>query len=294
MVGAHANLITAAMFLTGMAANPLVSKAAADVFGIDFGWGTWALGAIVPGLVGLGVLPLLLHRIVPPATRDASAARERAGQELAEMGAWSRSQKIMAGVFVLLLVLWTSKGVHGMGTGLVAWVGILVLLLSGAETWRGITHNASAWDTLIWLGGLLAMAGALKDEKVVDWFAQSMEGPLAGLGPLVLVVILGLVYFVSMYGFSMLTGHITALIVVFFALGLAGGAPPLVLVALLAYFSSLCGCTTNYSTGPVIIYYGLGYVPAGQWFRIGAIVAVFHLLVWFGVGALWWKILGWW
>ena len=31
LVGAHANLITASMFLTGMAANPLISKAAKDV-----------------------------------------------------------------------------------------------------------------------------------------------------------------------------------------------------------------------------------------------------------------------
>ena len=38
LVGAHANLITAAMFLTGMAANPLVSRAALEVFEIEFGF----------------------------------------------------------------------------------------------------------------------------------------------------------------------------------------------------------------------------------------------------------------
>ena len=41
-MGAHANLITAAMFLTGMAANPLISKAAFDIFEIQFDWVTWA------------------------------------------------------------------------------------------------------------------------------------------------------------------------------------------------------------------------------------------------------------
>ena len=44
LVGAHANLITAAMFLTGMAANPIISRAALEVYGIEFGWSTWALG----------------------------------------------------------------------------------------------------------------------------------------------------------------------------------------------------------------------------------------------------------
>ena len=37
LVGAHANLIAAAMFLTGMAANPLASMPAMDVFIIEFG-----------------------------------------------------------------------------------------------------------------------------------------------------------------------------------------------------------------------------------------------------------------
>ena len=37
LIGAHANLITAAMFMTGMAANPLVSKAALEIFELDFG-----------------------------------------------------------------------------------------------------------------------------------------------------------------------------------------------------------------------------------------------------------------
>ena len=46
LVGAHTNLIAAAMFLTGMAANPLVAQAAQDVYGIEFGWGQWALGPV--------------------------------------------------------------------------------------------------------------------------------------------------------------------------------------------------------------------------------------------------------
>ena len=97
-----------------------------------------------------------------------------------------------------------------------------------------------------------------------------------------------------MYAFSMLTGHILALAAVFFALAAGAGAPPLLTVALLAYFSNLCACTTNYSTGPVVIYFGLGYVRAGRWFRVGGLMSLFHLAIWIPVGLLWWKILGWW
>ena len=200
----------------------------------------------------------------------------------------------MAAVFVLLLLLWSTAFLHGMGSGLVAWIGVCVLLLTGTESWDEVTGNSKAWDTLIWLGGLVTMANALKSKGVIDWFADIMSGQVSGLSGVWVVLVLGLVYFYSMYGFSMFTAHITALIGAFFAVAAVAGAPPWLTVAVLAYFSCLCGAMTNYSTGPVVIYFGLGYVPVSKWFKIGFIVSVFHLAIWLTIGMAWWKLLGWW
>jgi DASS family divalent anion:Na+ symporter len=294
LVGAHANLIAAAMFMTGMAANPLVSKAAQDVFGIEFGWGTWLLGSIVPGLVALALLPWFIGKLSPPELTDTREAQARASEDLEQMGPRTRGESLTALVFILLLGLWSTAFLHGMGTSLVAWIGVLTLLITGVDRWEDVTRNHKAWDCLIWLGGLLAMANALKDEGVVDWFAASVQGQVASLAGLVVAVVLAIVYFYSMYGFSMLTAHISAMVVAFMAVALAAGAPPMVTIALLAYFSCLCGATTNYSTGPVIIYFGLGYVEPVKWFRVGFLVSLYHLAIWLGLGLAWWKLLGWW
>jgi len=294
LVGAHANTITAAMFLTGMAANPLVASAAAQQLGVEFGWGTWALGALVPGLTALALLPALLYWIERPTLANASAARNRAAQDLDGMGAWSRGQQIMGGVFVLLLGLWATSKWHGMHSGLVAWIGVCALLVTGTEKWKDIAGNSRAWDTLVWLGGLLAMANLLKDTGVIGWFAAEIQTQVSGLSSVTLVLVLGIVYFYSMYGFSMLTAHISAMVAAFMGVAAVAGAPPMLTVAVLAYFSNLCACTTNYSTGPTIVYFGFGYVPAPTWFKIGAIMSVFHIALWFSVGMLWWKLLGWW
>ncbi|MEZ0367820.1 MAG: SLC13 family permease, partial [Candidatus Sericytochromatia bacterium] len=64
LVGAHANLVSAAMFLTGMAANPLVAKAASEIYHLDFSWSRWALGALVPGLTSLLLLPFWLGWLI--------------------------------------------------------------------------------------------------------------------------------------------------------------------------------------------------------------------------------------
>ncbi len=293
--GAHLNLITAAMFLTGMAANGLVAATASDN-GLEFGWMTWLKGSIVPGVVSLLLLPWFLYKLLKPELQDARAAQTKAKEQLSEMGVWTVGEKVMLGVFLLLLVLWSTKPVHGMETGVVALIGVLILLLSGTEKWVDVTGNKDAWDAMIWLGGMVSMAGLLKDHGFIAWFAGAMKGQveLAGMGILATAVVLVLVYFYSMYGFSMLTGHIMAMVATFLAVALALDVPGMLMVALLAYFSNLCGCLTNYSTGPVVIYSGFGYVPVARWFKIGFIISLFHLFVWLGVGLPYWKLLGWW
>ena len=299
LCGAHLNLVAAATFLTGMAANPLIT----DFFSktdiaiereLGFDWGVWLLGSIVPAIVSFIVLPLFLHKLAPPELKDAGAARRQARADLSEMGPWARHEKVLLGVFLLMLGLWASKPLHGLHTTTVALIGVGILLIAGAEKWRDITRNAAAWDALIWLGGLISMADALRELGFVGWFASVMQAQVSGMGWLTALLILALVYFYSMYGFSMLTGHIKAMVAVFFLVAVGTGAPPMLTIALLAYFSNLCGCLTNYSTGPVVIYFGLGYVESIRWFRIGFLVSLLHLAIWLGVGLPWWKLLGWW
>ena len=294
LVGANANLITASMFLTGMAGNPLISKAAKDVLNIDFDWGTWALGSIVPGLLGLLLLPPLIYRLVRPTLSDARPAQQQAVMDLEEMGPIRWKEWVMFGTLTLLLILWTTKALHGTNDTVVAWVGVSLLLVTGAEKWNDMIGNEKAGDTLVWLGGLLTMANLLKDYGFVDWFAGTMQGLVTGFDGVAVAILLALIYFYSMYAFSMFTAHISAMVAAFLAVSLAANGAPMLTVALMAYFSCLCGCLTNYSTGPVVIYFGLGYVPVSRWFSVGFIVSIFHLIIWLGMGMLWWKLLGWW
>lgn len=294
LVGGHANLIAAAMFMTGMAANPLVTKAVGDVYGIEFGWGTWALGSIVPGLVSLLLLPHLIYKLAPPTLSDGRVAQQAAIQQLKEMGALSRSEKIMMTVLLLLLLLWTTKFLHGLGTTTVALVAVVILLLTKAQTWQDIIKNELAWDTLVWLGGLLTMANLLLKYGFINWFVDSIQDSVSGFTGLSAILLLGIIYFYSMYAFSMLTAHIATMVAPFLAVCLAASGQPYVAAAVFAYFSCLCGCTTNYSSGPIIIYFGLGYVQAPKWFSVGFVVSIFHMVIWLGVGLPWWKLLGWW
>jgi len=295
LVGSHANLITAAMFLTAMAANPLVSEAVQQIYGISFGWGTWALGAIVPGIIALVLLPIYLFKILKPTITNTHAAQQKAFEDLNEMGKkLNKKEWVMLGIMFLLLILWSTKFLHGMSTTLVAWIGVSFLIITNTQNWKDIIGNSKAWDALIWLGGLLTMANSLKTYGFINWVVEHIQALVIDYNGLAIILILGVIYFYSMYLFSMLTAHISAMITTFLALIFAAGGQPLLAAGIFAYFSCLSGCLTNYSTGPIIIYFGLGYVKTSKWFYTGFLMSIFHMVIWLGIGLVWWKFLNWW
>ncbi len=81
-----------------MAANPLIAKLAHDVAGVNLTWTSWAVAAIVPGLVSLIITPLVIYKLYPPEVKETPDAAKIATEKLKEMGPfknrnsrWSRS-----------------------------------------------------------------------------------------------------------------------------------------------------------------------------------------------------------
>jgi len=73
-----------------------------------------------------------------------------------------------------------------------------------------------------------------------------------------------------------------------------GGAPPLVAALLLAFFSNLNGGLTHYGTGSAPVFFNAGYVDQGTWWRLGFVISVVNLMIWFGLGLFWWQLLDLW
>jgi DASS family divalent anion:Na+ symporter len=112
-----------------------------------------------------------------------------------------------------------------------------------------------------------------------------------GVAALVALVTL---YLYIHYAFASMTAQVTALYPAFLAAALASGISPLVSAPSLAYFSNVNAATTHYGTGSAPVFFGTGYVSQGTWWRIGFLISLVNLVLWLGVGLVWWKVLGWW
>ncbi|GBC77056.1 Putative malate transporter YflS [bacterium HR08] len=287
-------VIVCAMFLTGQASNPLIAKFAEQVAGISLSYARWAVGAIVPGVLSFALIPVLVYRLFPPEQRRTPEAATFAEVELKRLGPMSRQEKVMLLVFLVVAALWMTMSWHGIHYAVIALLGIALLLLGGVLSWEDIISERGAWDVFLWYGGLVRMGGALGETDLTRRFAEVAAAVTAGWSWWGALLVLALIYFYAHYGFASITAHVTAMYIPFLVVVLAAGAPAPLAVHALAYLSNVMAGLTHYGTTPAPIYFGAGYVAQTVWWRLGVIASWVNLAIWLGIGAVWWKALGWW
>ncbi|MBP2636998.1 MAG: anion transporter family protein [Firmicutes bacterium] len=288
------NTITSAMFMTAMAGNPLCVEFAAKTLKINISWGLWAAAASVPGILSLIVVPYLLYKIYPPEITKTPEAKQMAADELSKMGPMSTAEKIIAAVFVGALLLWGTSQYTKFDATFVAILAVSIMLATKVLEWKDVLDEKGAWDTLVWMGSIVALAGFLDKLGFIAWFAKTVSSSIVGVAWVPALVVLLVVYMYAHYGFASLTAHITAMYAAFAAVAVAAGAPAYLVALALAFMSNLCMSLTHYAAGPSPIYFGAGYVDQSTWWRLGFIVSIVNMVIWVGIGSMWWKVLGLW
>ena len=112
----HTCYTASAMFLTSMAANPLIAEFAAKVGHVELTWMRWFAGASLPGLITLLIVPWLLCRMIKPQLRDMAPARELARIELLKMGAFTSREKWLTIILLAVMTGWVTSSWHGVST----------------------------------------------------------------------------------------------------------------------------------------------------------------------------------
>ena len=287
------NMITSAMFMTGLVGNPLIARLAADA-GVTITWGTWAIAAIIPGLVNLAILPFVMYKLYPPTVAKAPEAVQIAKKKLKNMGPLKTTEWMMVGTLVLILTLWMLGRHLGIDATTVALIGFSILLFTGVLQWKDAIKEHNAWDTMIWFAAFLMMASELTKLGTMKWLSTIIQGWVVGLQWPIALLLLGLGYFYVHYLFASVTAHITALYGTFLMVLIALGTPPMLAALTLAIGTSLSGSLTHFGTGTAPIYFSANYVTLKDWWRVAFWMSLVNIFIWVIIGGAWWKFLGYW
>lgn len=295
MTGVYQSIcVTAAMFFTGQASNPLAAQMAGDLFHYPVSWSLWFAAGIVPGLCSLLINPWIVYRMNPPQIRRTPEAASFAMAELHKMGSMDRGQKIVAVIFISVCGLWITSAFHHLDITATAMLGASALLLSGVLTWNDVVSDRAAWDIFIWYGGLLQLGKSLNDAGVTREFARAVGGAFGAAGWVTLLALALLIYFYAHYAFASITAHMLAMFPAFAAVLLARGAPVGLVIFSFACFANLAAGLTHYGTTPSPMFFAHGYVSFQKWWKVGFVVSLANLAVWSTIGFAWWKLIGIW
>ena len=200
----------------------------------------------------------------------------------------------MLATFVFLIVLWALGSFWGIKATVAAIMGVSILLLTGVIRWKDVLEEHSAWDTFIWFSTLITLPGFLNKYGFGSWFSNWVVFHISGFEWVAGCLIIALIYFYSHYFFASNLSHITVMYVPFLTISISLGAPAHLAALVLGFFSSLFGGLTHYGSGPAPILFGTGYATIGEWWKMGAVAGFLNIVIWMGIGGIWWKFLGLW
>lgn len=293
MFSAYSAVITSAcIFLTGASNNVLCNTLAQEIFGVSIGWGEWFMACIIPGLILSIATPFILYKLINPELKNTPETLKMAKEELGKMGAMTGKEKILCVIFVAALIMWATGSVHHIDSAFVALLGLSAMLLTKIIDWSDVTKQHGAWDVLVWMGVLVNMAAYLSKFGLMKWFATAMAAQFAGMPWITMLIVLSLVYTFAHYLLASNSAHIMALFAAFATILVAAGAPVIGVLILLGALCNSASFLTHYGCGVTPIFFGAGFMGQGEWWKIGFIITVLHIVVWMGIGLPIMKVLG--
>jgi L-tartrate/succinate antiporter len=272
-----AGCVTTSLFMTACAPNLLALEFIRKIVGVEITWRQWFFAAAPFAVPMLLAVPVLTYVLYPPEIKRGAEVRTWAAGELQRMGRPSGREVTLATLVLLAIVLWIFGGAY-IDAAAAALVVVCLMLTARVVTWAEMAANHTAWSTLVLLATLVTLAGGLTRTGFVQWFAEGVAAHVGGYPPGATIVALVTVYFFSHYMFASLTAHTTALLPVILGVGVKlPGVPADKLALALALSTGLMGVLTPYATGAGLAYYESGYVPARDFWSLGAVFGLVFL-----------------
>jgi len=278
--------VSSALWFTAMAANPLGAEVA-RTHGLDIGFGSWLVASSVPTLTAMALLPLVLFKLIRPEVATTPEAPEAARRALKAMGPLGRDEKVVASTFVAMVALWALAATLDLDSTAIAFLGLGILLASGALTLGDIAKEGDVLATFIWFAVLFTLSGQLNALGFMGFLGARLAAALGGASHLAAGITLVVAYVLLHYLFVSQTAHLLALFPVFLDVGVKLGVPVAPFAFLLLFATNFFSANTPQGSSANLLFAASGYLSQSDLYRLGALTTAFNLAVYLIVGTPW-------
>jgi DASS family divalent anion:Na+ symporter len=271
--------ISSALWLTGMAANPIGAGIAAQ-FGVNMNFGNWVFVASVPCIIALIAIPFVLYKLFPPENKYTPEAPKIARMGLLEMGPMSMQEWIMGSTFFGMILLWAFSPVLNINLAIVAFLGLSILILANVYTIEDIRQGGGdALETYIWFAILYMMSTALNDMGFMKILGAQLATYISDYNWVTVYILLTVLYIVIHYLFVSQTAHLLALYAVFLQVAINAGVPVALMAFMLSFSTNLFAAITPQASSSNVLFVGSGFLPSKDIYKQGAVITALNLII---------------
>jgi DASS family divalent anion:Na+ symporter len=278
--------LSSALWLTAMAANPIGTEIA-RTFGVEIGFGSWLLAASVPTLAAIVLMPPLLFWLIAPELRSTPSAPDEARRALVRLGPLVRDEKIVLAAFVGMVALWGSAATLGIDSTAVAFLGLGILLASGALTLDDIAKQGDVLATFIWFAVLFTLSSQLNEFGFMGFLGERLAYAMSGWTSAVAGLALVGAYVLLHYVFVSQTAHLLALFGVFMDVGVKLGVPAPLLAFQLLFATNYFASITPQGSSANLLFAGSGFLSQRDLYRLGGVATAFNVALYLIIGTPW-------
>ncbi|GAB5486994.1 MAG: DASS family sodium-coupled anion symporter [Parasphingorhabdus sp.] len=281
--------------LVGTPTNAFMVGFLQSEYAIEIPFARWMMIGIPVSMILLPLGWYLLTRFLYPVTFASSPeTKDELARRYAALGKMSSAEIRTAFLFGALVIGWVLRkpiagalGIEGLSDAGVAMAAALLAFVipSGTDRHALVTWTDTKrlpWGVLILFGGGLSLAAALSSSGLTLWLGQQLA-PLGAINAILLVVVLtGLVIFLTELTSNVATT--ATLLPVVAALAIELGMDPLMLVVPLTIAAS-CAFMLPVATPPNAIVFSTGEIKisemmrAGFWLNLVAIMLIASIAV---------------
>lgn len=302
---AYSSSIGSVATLIGTPPNVLMVGYLKDNHDISIGFGQWMMAGVPLAAVFMLIAWFVLTRLFKPAVKKVEGAQELIGEELAKMGAMSKGEKLVLGVFAFAALSWifipmiadlspVASVAPWLGSvtdaGIAMTVAVLLFLIPVDRKTQLMDWETAVklpWGILLLFGGGLAISAQFTSTGLSAWVGSQVSF-LSGVPVWVLILaVTALVLFLTELTSNTATAATFLPIMGGVAMGMDMDVLALVVpVALAATMAFMLPVATP----PNAIAFGSGYVKIGEmikgglWLNLAALFLVlgtmYGLMTW--------------
>jgi DASS family divalent anion:Na+ symporter len=250
------------MFLSGTTCNYLAKGLMPKEFQSQFTWLHWAFCALpwsIVYLIGCYIAIKMIYRskkksVDNTVNTEINNSSDSVKKE-EECGPMSREEKITGVVLIITMLLWMTERIHGISSTIVAIIALSVLITFGIIDKKSF-KNGIAWNSLIFIGGLLNLSSVFPSLKIDKWMQHIISPIVVPLlhNPCLLIIVLCIFIYLMRFIIVSLVASISLLLLALMPLISNTGVNPFVIV--LTVVTSIYVWNINYQNSGYVIAYG--------------------------------------